>query len=231
MCYNVVGDVPSFSSFEVVNMSRERESASDLENAISAYESGENLKAVARRFHIGHRLRRALIERGTLRPRLPSLPVSEIVARYVAGESENALANVYCTTRAVVRSHLRSAGITLRGQTEANRLSSAARTPEQHRRYVEAAHIAARAHVQSFDEKAKRAKTRQERGLGVSPAELLLAEWLKQRGIEMTPQLAIGPYNVDLGTYPVAVEIFGGGWHAYGRHRRLAPERYRYLLD
>ena len=54
---------------------------------------------------------------------------------------------------------------------------------------------------------------------------------LIERGLDVIPQKAIGPYNVDLASGTVAVEVFGGGWHGYGRHRRRAPERLRYILD
>lgn len=50
-------------------------------------------------------------------------------------------------------------------------------------------------------------------------------------GVETTLQKAIGPYNADLAAYPVAVEIFGGNWHARGRHAARFPDRVRYFLD
>jgi hypothetical protein len=54
---------------------------------------------------------------------------------------------------------------------------------------------------------------------------------LQDRGIPTIAQQAIGPYNCDLGAYPVAVEVFGGGWHWYGDHVAIVPKRFRYILD
>jgi hypothetical protein len=56
---------------------------------------------------------------------------------------------------------------------------------------------------------------------------------LQERGFSVTPQKAIGIYNVDIavnGT-PVIVEIFGGGWHCSGHHLARHRERFDYLLN
>src|SRR5690606_21844214 len=42
---------------------------------------------------------------------------------------------------------------------------------------------------------------------------------------------AVGPYNADLGAFPVAVEVFGGHWHSHGRHAERLPKRTRYFFD
>src|SRR5690606_37643437 len=42
---------------------------------------------------------------------------------------------------------------------------------------------------------------------------------------------AIGPYNCDLAVHPVAVEVFGGGWHWHGAHYARAEERFRYIMN
>lgn len=157
--------------------------------------------------------------------------LDDFVRRYLSGESLKALAARYGVSRTPIAARLIEQGITIRGYAAANKLRCTAMSPEQHRRNAEAAHAAVRGVRQTWEHQCKIALARQERLSHVSPAELLLAEWLKNRGIEITPQLAVGAYNVDLGTFPVAVEIFGGGWHAFGRHRKRAPERYRYLLD
>lgn len=161
----------------------------------------------------------------------PPIDADDLVRRYLSGESENALSRRYGVSRTVITRILRETETPRRGQTEANRILQASRTPEQRRAYTTAAHIARRGNKDPIERREQRAATRERRQLGVSPAEMLLCKWLQERGITMTPQKAIGPYNVDLGTDTIAVEIFGGGWHAYGRHRTRAPERYRYLLD
>jgi hypothetical protein len=54
---------------------------------------------------------------------------------------------------------------------------------------------------------------------------------LEERGVSCIQQQAIGPYNCDLGAFPVAVEIFGGNWHFSGAHLARSEERTRYLLN
>lgn len=155
----------------------------------------------------------------------------DLIQRYLAGESANALAKRYGVSRGAVEHFLDRAGIPRRGPAEANRLLAAQRTPEERKRYAEAANAACRGKPQSFEHRCKIALAKERSQAHVSPDELLLQEWLRQRGIEATLQKAIGPYNADLAAYPVAVEIFGGNWHAYGRHATRFPERARYFLN
>jgi len=63
--------------------------------------------------------------------------------------------------------------------------------------------------------------------------EQLLCEWLAHENVKCTPQKAVGPYNVDvaLDEFPIAVEIFGGHWHSYGRHATRFRKRFDYLLN
>lgn len=223
--------------------------AVNVENAIEAYVSGENCERAAARFGTSQtRLAKTLKDRGLWRDResraaiksaklkatspnrLPA-PAAAIIARYVSGESEKSIADALGVSRSVIRRRLIEAGVDARDSTAANRLMMATRTPEENRRNVEAAHRVSHSRPRTFAHKCKSALTRQERQTHVSPAELLLREWLQSRGIDSVPQQAIGPYNADLGAAPVAVEIQGGGWHAHGVHAALAPDRTRYILD
>ena len=56
---------------------------------------------------------------------------------------------------------------------------------------------------------------------------------LSERGLDVTPQRAIGPYNLDIAVNAplIAVEIYGGKWHSTGTHRIRHFERCKYLLD
>lgn len=222
---------------------------SNLDDAIQAYIAGDGYNAAARRFKIGViALRDALRDRGLLRSRVAQqritclqssatrrsnagLPEAEIVRRYQDGESMCSLAEAFNTTRIVIKCRLRAAGIPMRSGAEANRLAMSARTAEEHRRNTAAAHVARRGNADPLERRCRRARTRQERQTHSSPNESLLRNWLAERGVEAVIQQAIGPYNTDLGAAPVAVEVFGGNWHAYGYHRRIAAERFGYLLD
>ncbi|MCW2922255.1 MAG: hypothetical protein JWL76_2129 [Thermoleophilia bacterium] len=157
--------------------------------------------------------------------------LTDLTSRYSAGESENSLAKTHGVSRGVIRRTLLANGIEPRGSAAANRLLANSRTPEQHRASVAAAHEARRGQRDSFETLCRRAATRQKRQLGMSPYEQLLAAWLTERGLDATPQRAIGPYNADLGVEGVAVEVYGGRWHNSGRHAERAPRRCRYILE
>jgi transposase len=79
----------------------------------------------------------------------------------------------------------------------------------------------------SLTAKIRKAETCERLQLHISPVETLLADMLRERGIPLIQQKAIGPYNVDIATGAVAVEVFGGGWH----NTRREGERLRYLFD
>lgn len=219
----------------------------DFENAIQLYVSGESAENAGKRFHVSpSRLVAVLKERGLFRSveerraigapkwgmaQQIKLPIEEIIERYVSGETEQSLARAYGVDRGTISKRLKDAGIQRRTMSQAGTIKNANLTPEQRSQYANAAHEAVRGRKHSLDEKIQRAQTRQSKQLGVSDTEKLLREWIKQRGIDIIPQMAVGPYNVDIGTDTVAVEIFGGSWHGTGIHRERAPERCRYLLD
>ena len=226
----------------------------DFENAIQAYAAGEGAESIAARFHTSEkRLREALKARGIFRDKQAryrlvgarngvtqrakkGLPDTEIVRRYVAGESEQSLALAFGVSRRAVEARLLAAGVERRNAATVARINAAKRTPEENRRIMLAAQAALHGKPQPLSQKIRRAKTRQARQLGVSAMEMLLCEWLTPRlaPIPCIPQYAVGPYNVDLAIDtdpPIAVEIFGGKWHGYGKHVARAPERARYLLD
>jgi len=246
LCYTTTSDVPICGRLEVVNMTAKC-SGADLDNAIQAYVAGESAEAIAQRtpFLSAKRLLDALETRGIRRSRSEryalagqkaaetqraqyGLPDIEIVNRYIAGESENALAHVYGTSRSVIRARLCAAGIPIRGQTEANRLITAQTPTEILHDRIAIAQEATRGRRQTKEHRHKIAKTRQAKEIGGSLTESVMADWLRARGLDIVPQQAIGPYNIDLGAYPVAVEILGGYWHL---GKPIHPKRTRYLLN
>lgn len=224
-------------------------SDTDFENAVNAYVAGESVENAAGRFRTSEkRLKDALKERGlwrdpattrrlavahALATRLAQSGISqdEIAVRYIAGESEKALADAFGVSRSVIARRLRCAGVPRRDPTQANRLMMTARTPEENRRNVAAANAACRGRIHSVEEKMLRAQQRQERRTHTSPDELALAAMLQERGVDVIHQQAVGIYNIDIGAYPVAVEVYGGHWHSSADHASRAPERFHYLLD
>lgn len=224
-------------------------SAASYENAIAEYVAGKGCESTAARHGVGaNSLKAVLVERGLWRSRQEvdaararntsagllaktQLPVAEIVERYAQGESVNAIAKAFGVSRPVIQLRLADQGVELRGRTDANRLVAARRSPEENAQFMLAAQSAVRGSRRSAETLARRANTRERLQRGVSPTERHLAELLSERGLNVIPQKAIGPYNVDVATGSIAVEIFGGGWHAYGAHRDRSAERFRYILD
>src|SRR5579885_1624595 len=195
MCYNVIGDIPSFCRLEIIDMPAKTPD-SYFENAINAYVAGKSIEDSAGAFHVSYnRLKTALTERGLLRDATTSeqlrrqhlrdtartqdtLPIDEIAARYMAGESENAIAQSFGVARNVIRLRLQRSGVAIRDQTTANRLLIEQRTADERSQYAQAAHDARRGRKDPVERLERRAQARQHKQLGVSPAELLLKEWL-----------------------------------------------------
>jgi len=173
---------------------------------------------------------RHIAQQASFKPRL-ALPVCEIVALYRTGLSENALAKCFGVSRRAIAARLTAAGVVRRTQSEAERIKWSQMTPTQRRRQIRAAHAAKRGRAVSLETKCKHAITVEKRLLNISPKEIELRHMLLRRGIEVVPQKAIGPYNCDLAAAPVAVEVYGGNWHWYGRHLARTEQRFRYLLD
>ena len=153
------------------------------------------------------------------------------VADYVGGMSEFAVANKFDISRSVLTRVLNERGVERRNMKAAQAVRYSQTCPDARRAMTWAANIAARGRGHSLEEKAKRARTVMARKLHTSEAEFHLQAMLSARGIGSVMQEAIGPYNCDLGAFPVAVEVFGGGWHWHGRHLLRTSERFRYILN
>lgn len=156
---------------------------------------------------------------------------NDIIERYHSGESVNAIAIRYGVSRRAIDLRLDRLGIVRRGNADANRLEQSRRTPEQRAAYTAAAHDAVRGVPQTWEHLCRMAIGRQHKPGNVSAAEVIFRDWLIAAGLQPIQQQAIGPYNCDLGIAPVAVEIFGGNWHASGDHAARLPERSRYILN
>lgn len=158
--------------------------------------------------------------------------LDNILARYISGEHENKLAQEFGFGRNVIRRHIINAGIKPRGISE-SLVIRWKNAPESERISMLAnAHIARRGSVVSESTKVLHAKTLQSTHV-ITGYELQLTNWLKERGISITNQKAVGIYNLDIAInrFPIAVEMFGGGWHAYGSHKERFFSRSKYLFD
>ena len=165
--------------------------------------------------------------------RLIAIDARAIVAAYSGGESENAIAKRFGVSRNVIRKRLVEAGAFIRDSPTANRLMMAFRTPEEHVRNTRAANAATRGKPQPEERLEKIAIGRQRSLKHVSIYDAAIADMLREKGFNVTLQKAVGRYNIDVAIeeHSIAVEVFGGCWHAHGRHAGRFRERLDYLLD
>lgn len=228
---------------------------SRLDDAIAAYLSGKSVENAAKPLRFdANKLRRTLKERGLTRSPEESKRLArersattmariaaerraqfrdEIVSRYTAGESGKAIAGSLPgnLSRGFVVSVLEEAGIPVRGASDAERLKWQQMSPATRKNQVAAAHAAMRGRTLPFEEKCAQALGKEAKCPNQSGHERLMIDHLSALGLPVIPQKAIGPYNADIGAAPVAVEIYGGNFHAYGRHAARFPERCRYFAD
>mgnify|MGYP001608697279 CR=1 FL=1 len=163
----------------------------------------------------------------------PTLPYESDLARlYIGGMSEKALAVLNGCERSAIRRRLLEQGVSPRNRSAGMYVRMAQTSAADRQMLTAAAHASQRGIIRSWDDLCAKAIGR-ERAQKTTHGERLVAEWLRQLGLGSRPQRAIGPYNVALAldTSPVAVEIFGGNFHASGRHATRMLERTKYLLD
>jgi len=166
---------------------------------------------------------------------LIKLNIDDLVRRYESGESEKSIADSFRVARNVIRHRLVSAGVAPRGRSSAMYVRMANTTAEERLHLTQAAHDAVRGKPKRPETLIKSAKTRERtRALEIrSGIENEFAKMLTAREIQFRRNAAVGPYNVDfaIDSHSVAVEIFGGGWHAHGAHADRFLKRTKYLMD
>lgn len=157
----------------------------------------------------------------------------DLCSRYELGESELALSKHFGINRATVRRQILKAGISPRGPRDANIVSAMRLSPEFRSSRAQAAHNSVRGKTQTEEHRRKIALSIERSPKHISPAERRLADMLRLKGFDLTPQKAIGRYNVDiaLNIDRIAVEVFGGNWHSAGRHARRFRKRTDFLLN
>jgi hypothetical protein len=206
-----------------------------IDQFVADYVGGDSACSIADHYGFdAGTVTRRLRSRGVLVSPTPNridLPVDEIASRYRSGETELSLANAFGVSRNVVARRLQEAGIERRGVAEMNRINMARRTPEERQRNAMASHEAIRGSKRTVEDLSRRALAHERHPTNVGCDEIVLAKMLADRGVTTVPQKAIGPYNCDLAAFPVAVEVFGGNFHFYGRHWARMPKRLRYLFD
>jgi len=153
----------------------------------------------------------------------------ESISLYRSGMSEQAIAARFGVDRNVVRRILLRAGITPRNRSASMYLRMSQTSADERKRLTSAAHNAVRGMVRTEAELAIRAATRERTQSKVGNGERLFAKWLAARGIDSSPQKAVGRYNLDLAIPPIAVEIHITPDHPLNHPR--SRKRIKYLTD
>ena len=133
----------------------------------------------------------------------------QMITMYKNGESENAVAKHFNTSRNVIRRQLKRFNIVPRTKSQSESLKWSKFSEEQRHLQVINAHKAVKGVPSSFNAKIKVAETRErikyDHLIGVGEFEFI--EELRNRGIDHTHQKAIKFYNVDIAVGNIAVEL------------------------
>lgn len=198
----------------------------NLDDAIRRYLAGESANQIATSMGVNRStLDRKLRTAGVPKQR-DAAWIETAVEMHLAGVPQSQIAERFGRSQPTV-----SAALLRRGYrtdpSEAERRKWASMTAEQRAAQVTAAHDAVRGMTRSIHDLERRAVGKQRTLAHATTDELAVAAYLPGA----IPQQAIGKYNVDIGAEPVAVELFGGNWHAEGRHRARLPQRVEHIAD
>lgn len=217
--------------------------ALQLQNLCRRYEAGESVKKLCGELGVTDKVVQRLLKSQGVSLRdsraAKSLgrgfsddDVGALHARYMAGESSVELAATVGCHSLTLRNAFRRHGLPVRDASSAHTLSAARMTPEQRAAMTASAHDAVRGRKVSIAERSKTALTREANPPELSPAEARVLLNLESFGVHVQRERACGPYNIDFAVNrAVAVECFGGGWHASAHHAARHEKRTRYLLD
>lgn len=201
-----------------------------LDHAVDLYVGGktggevETVTGVSRTV-----LYRELTKRGLPRQRLIPTP-DGLIEDYLSGSSVKACASRYGIDRKAVYRMLSEAGIDGRNRSEAMQLRWVRASAADRQAMLAQAHAASRDRVPTDAERVAIANAKD--GKALSALETQFAAMLAAIGVSVELGVPCGPYNLDLvAADTVAVEIFGGNWHARGHHRERFPERARHVLN
>lgn len=208
----------------------------DIDYWLQRYIAGESLAKLAGECGVNIKvlLRYARERNIPLRGRRQTIPnLSMLVDRYINGQSEKSICQEFGFSRSVFRRRLIENGITPRSGSDSMRLRWQRATPEQRIQMTSNAHTAMRGKKRSTEDLKSRALGKELARSHSTPVEDSLALRLNQCGFMVTQQKAIGLYNVDIAlhTPPIAIEIFGGRFHASGFHAARFHERVKYILN
>lgn len=160
------------------------------------------------------------------------LDCESIIADYLSGESEKALAEKYGISRNVIRGRLLEKGVEPRGRRDAMLIRMGKLSRKERKQLTSAAHDAVRGRPQTHERKLRRAQRAQE-NIGytlIGHGEDFLANVMIERGVRFVRQAAIGIYNTDFLVGSVAVELTSDPGLSH-RRRENFERRVKYISD
>lgn len=220
---------------EVVNMKRIIFTGAKLDNIINEYLVSKNTIAyIARKFNVEHRaIKRTLIENNVVLRKvgIDKIDIPGLLSDYVSGVSVNELAKRCRITGKDIKSLIIDNGVTIRTRSQAEKIKWSLMSDSARANQVKACHEAGKGREVTIQESMKRAKGRERAGYTNSIHEQRFFDLMANRNIALIPQTACNVYNIDFTIGTVAVEIHGGHWHSYGRHKTVFAKRTKKLID
>ena len=183
----------------------------DADNIVQMYAIGDSASEIAARVGVAKStiykilLRSGVTPRGRKHIAFSSL----IVPAYIGGESENSIASRLGISRTVVACAIAKANIQRRSQSESEQLKWASMSSQARANQIAAAHAAAK-EIPSKKRKTmleKSACRKQTTGSKIGHLEFEFANALQNRGLDVTQQLAVSVYNLDIAIGNTAIEI------------------------
>lgn len=183
--------------------------AADRNQLITEYREGKALKSILQWCPVSLTQFYRVIRNAGLDPRSNQLilPEAEIIAAYLAGESEMALAQKYGVSRRAISRRLLANGITRRTISEANQQRMAELTEAERKALTQKANRARRGTPMRPESHQRRAITDQKSMCYATADERQMAHWLESAGLLVTPQLAVGAYNIDVAIHAPAIAV------------------------
>ncbi len=220
----------------------------NLENLKTRYLAGETFQSLAMELGVSACTIKVWLVKAGITPRTKKEALSvprtevdsgEICRRYLAGEPGYTIATSLGVSRQVVNKRLVEAGILIRNWKESLLIQGISHPTERmsqadRQQLTAAAHNATRGKKQTLEHRCK-VSASNEANPKSSPLEIQMKSLLRSRigTLVIVPQKSVGPYNIDLALTmdSIAVELFGGHWHAHGKHASGYRKRLEYLLD
>lgn len=149
---------------------------------------------------------------------------------YLSGVSMTEITRTFNVSQNFVQKSLKRNGLKKRGISEAGKIRHARSTPQERKKFIQAA-IDARKNNPESQQKGLRnsAKTVEKSLVKIGYGEAELANELRKRGIDFVQQKAVDIYNIDImcGNVAVEVETADGCPHSYPR----MVAKVKYLLS